>query len=113
MTDVTGWIRSGFQSLSQTAPIQYVERVPDAAVTVNVDLLKAYVMKITNETRSASVVVRVRYGKPNSQPDEKIYRGTTSNVNWFDGSSESASSFNDALSQILKQASVDFVAHCK
>lgn len=109
--DAVAWVRSGFESLSRDRRLQFVGTAPED-IALNVDVLKAYAMSVTGETRAATVVVRVRYGGVTVASGEQVYRGTENGLNWSSGEGETQSSFDAALAQLLEAVDRDIVARC-
>lgn len=111
-SDSIAWIRSALASLSRDPQLVMNEQADSAEIRLDVELMKAYVINITGETRSANVVLRVHYER-NGQPLEtEIYRGTDNALTWGAGQGESQSSFNIALSQIVEGVHRDVRALC-
>jgi len=111
MADISGWLRSGFRTLNARQGIHIVDDPHSAHLVLRVEILKAYAMNITTETRTANIVMRVRYnGKDVS--NEHIYRGTTNNVTWFSAEKESYGSLNAALEQVLDAIATDIRKRC-
>ncbi|MGN6149388.1 MAG: hypothetical protein ACTHPD_12675 [Rhizomicrobium sp.] len=111
MADAGTWLRSGFQTLNAAHGIEVVNNPRTAPISLSIDLLKAYVMNVTTETRTVNIVMRVRYdGK--GGPAERIYRGTTNHLTWFSAEKESYGSFNAALQQVLDAIANDIHARC-
>jgi hypothetical protein len=112
-SDPTGWVKRAFEALSRDPRIVIEEsnsRAHDLALQA--ELLKAYVVNITGETRSVNVVVRVRYLPVQGPTQEETYRGTDDGVTWGGGQSESQTSFNVALLQIIDAVHRDVVFRC-
>jgi len=110
--DTTAWIRSGFLSLGADRRLQMTEDAAPGDLTIDVDVLKAYAMNVTGETRAASVVLRVRYSRDGTPAGEQIYRGTQNGLNWSSGEGETQSSFDAALADLLKTVDSELVARC-
>jgi hypothetical protein len=109
-SDTAGWLRSAFQSLNRDKRLQFDDKSAD--LVVSAELLKAYVTAPTSNTRSANVVVRVRYNRPGTTPEEKIYRGTDSGLNWSNGRDETQASLDESLGDILKDVDRDILTRC-
>jgi len=110
--DTTAWVHSGFLSLGRDPRLQMVEGDGQHDLAIDVDIVKAYAMSVTGETRSANVVLRVRYSRNGAPAGEQVYRGTENGVNWSNGEVETQSSFDDALENLLKTVDSDLVARC-
>src|SRR5258705_7361608 len=112
-TDSISWVRSGFDALSRDSRIFFVDGVADDTdLVLRVELINAYVMGVTTETRAVSVVLRVRYERGGAMLDEQVYRGRHDAVTWGTGESETQSSFDTALAQLLATVDRDVVARC-
>ena len=110
--DTKAWVRSGFLSLGRDPRLQMVEGDAPHDLAIDVDILKAYAMSVTGETRAANVVLRAHYSRKDAPSGEQVYRGTENGVNWSSGEGETQSSFDDALADLLKTVDSDLVARC-
>jgi hypothetical protein len=110
--DAAAWVRSGIESLGRDSRIRFVSAPADAQLQLSVELLKSYVMSVTSETRSVNVVLRVSYSRSGGPPFERIYRGNVDATIWIDPQSETQSSFDDALAQVLEAVDRDALALC-
>lgn len=110
--DTAAWVRSGFMSLGQDRRLQMLEGDGPNDLAIEVDILKAYAMSVTGETRAANVVLRLHYSRYGAPSGEQIYRGTENGVNWANGEGETQSSFDDALADLLKAVDRDLVTRC-
>jgi hypothetical protein len=111
--DAAAWVRSGFVALGHDRRLQIVDDAAQGDVVMDVEILKAYAMSVTGETRAASVVLRVHYSRDGAPAGEQIYRGTENGLNWSSGEGETQSSFDAALADLLKTVDSDLVARCK
>ncbi len=112
-TDSISWVRSGFDALSRDSRMRLVDGVADDSdLVLRVELINAYVMNVTTETRAVSVVLRVRYERGGAMLDEQVYRGRHDALTWGTGESETQSSFDTALAQLLATVDRDVVARC-
>jgi stage V sporulation protein SpoVS len=109
--DPAGWVNTALEALARDRRIVIQDGV-QPELTLQPELLKAYVVNITGETRSANMVVRVHYLTKDGSQSEEIYRGTDNGVTWGGGQSESQSSFNIALMQILDSVHRDVMFRC-
>jgi hypothetical protein len=112
--DSISWLRSGFDALSGDSRIGFVDgaAADNTDVVLRVELINAYVMGITSETRAVSVVLRVRYERGGAMLDEQVYRGRHDALTWGTGESETQASFDTALAQLLGTVDRDIVARC-
>jgi len=112
-TDTIAWVRTGFDALSRDSRIHLVDGVADDNdLVLRVELINAYVMGVTTETRAVSVVLRVRYERGGSMLDDQVYRGRHDALTWGTGESETQSSFDTALAQLLGTVDRDVMARC-
>ncbi len=113
-SDSISLVRSSLASLSRDPRIVLDDQATNypSGLTLNAELIKAYVINITGETRSANVVLRVRYEREGRAPDVELYRGTDNGLTWGGGQSESQSSFNIALAQIIDGVHRDALNLC-
>jgi hypothetical protein len=109
-SDTAGWVRTAFKTLSRDGRLQFDDNA--LGLVVSAELLKAYVNAPTNNTRSATVVMRVRYTRAGIQPEEKIYGGTDSGLNWANGTDETQASLDASLAEILKDVDRDILSRC-
>jgi hypothetical protein len=110
--DLDAWIRSGFRALGHDARLTLVDgAAEDAAVTVSLEVLKAYTLSLTTE-KSTNLVLRARFTSHGAADTEQIYRGVDTAVNWNSGQGETQTSFDRALAQVLEQLDRDMVARC-
>src|SRR6266576_2290485 len=70
-TDSISWVRSGFDALSRDSRIGFVDgaAADNTDLVLRVEVINAYVMGITSETRAVSVVLRVRYERGGAMLD--------------------------------------------
>ncbi|RZF24878.1 hypothetical protein EVC45_36325 [Paraburkholderia sp. UYCP14C] len=76
------------------------------AVTLEVDLLKAWINEV-NSSVATSLVFKVRYFRLNVLLKEKIYRGGDTSVNWASGQGEIQSHFDASMQKVLQQVHGD------
>jgi len=110
--DTSAWVRSGFLSLGRDPRLQMIEGDRQHDLAIDVDIVKAYAMSVTGETRSANVVLRVHYRRNDVSSGEQVYRGTENGANWSNGEGETQSAFDDALENLLKTVDSDLVVRC-
>ncbi|HVU21015.1 MAG TPA: hypothetical protein VHE09_09810 [Rhizomicrobium sp.] len=108
--DSTEWIRSGINAIADGAAIRL--SAESDALSLDVDLLKAYLMTVTSETRSANVVLRVRYSVSGQALGEQIYRGTDNGLVWTGGEDETQTSLNVVLGKAVQAIRSDVLARC-
>ena len=111
--DAPAWLRSGLLSISRDARLTLSDQTPtDAAdLAIKVDLLKLYMLPI-NEAKSANVVIKVHYADRSAQPDEQVYRGAFTSLNWTGAGGEARGAFDVALSRVLEDVDRDLVSRC-
>jgi hypothetical protein len=110
--DEAAWLRSGLLSLGRDKHIAMTDDAGASDLVVDAELLKAYIMSMTNTSKAATVVVRVRFSKAGSVADTAVYRGADTSTNWAAGTGETQSAFDDALAQMLADLRRDIVARC-
>jgi hypothetical protein len=111
--DAIPWLRSGLLSMARDPRLSLSDQIPAsvAQLVIRVDLLKIYMLPI-NQAKSANVVIRIHYADPNAAPDDQIYRGISTSLNWADASSETQGAFDTALTKLLQDVDHDLLTHC-
>lgn len=111
--DAPAWLRSGLLSISRDARLTLGDQTPadKAELVIKVDLLKLYMLPI-NQAKSANVVVRVHYAGPTAPPDEQVYRGAYTSLNWTGAAGEARGAFDVALSKVLESVDRDLASRC-
>jgi hypothetical protein len=110
--DTGAWVRSGIESLARDSRIRFVSAPSEADLSIDVELLKAYVMTITVD-KSSNVAVRIRYFRKGTPQGDALYRGTDTDVNWANGDDETQEALNRALANMLEDVDRDLLARCK
>lgn len=110
--DTGAWVRSGIESLARDPRIQFVGATSEADLSIDVELLKAYVMSMTVD-KSSNVALRIRYARKGAAQGDALYRGTDTDVNWANGDGETQQSLNRALANLLEDVDQDILARCK
>jgi hypothetical protein len=110
--DSAGWVRSGLLSLDHDKRIHMADSAQSADITLDAEILKAYVMAITTQ-KTANVVLRIRYTRAGGAPEEQIYRGALNDVDWIGGDDETQGALNDALTQVVTAVAGDTIKRCK
>ena len=110
--DSAAWVRSGLYSLARD-PRLTVDAAGVTAfdLTLNVDLLKAYVLTMP-ETRANTVVLRIRYSQPGGAAEEQIYRGAQTGLDWNGGNDETQGGLNRAFAMLLEPIHRDVLRQC-
>jgi len=108
--DTAAWVRSGLGTLARDPRIQFVDG-GQADLDLNVSLLKAYMISITTE-KSANVVLRIRYTRPDASSDEQVYRGVDTGLDWAGTTDETQGALDDALAEALASIQRDVLARC-
>ena len=110
-SDAPGWIRSGLVTLRGDARWSLVDRPEDADMVLEVEILKSYIFPVTT-SKSASVVLRIRYSHSGGPLGENIYRGARDSVNWAGTKEETAGLLNRALLAAVDLTKADLVKGC-
>jgi hypothetical protein len=110
--DTAVWVRAALESLGQDADIKLVGAGEGSDVELNVQLLKAYVLRVTQE-KAAHVVVHVRYSRAGTLIDEKNFRGSDTTLLWASDAGETQEALNRALIKLTDAVHDDVLAHCK
>lgn len=105
--DAPAWLRSGLLSISRVSD----QPADDADVVINVELLKLYILTI-NEAKSANVVIRIHFSGPRGAPEERIYRGAFTSLNWTGAGDEARGALDTALSRALASVDRDLQTRC-
>jgi hypothetical protein len=110
--DSAAWVRSGLYSLARD-PRLSVDGigVNTFDLTLNVDLLKAYVLTMP-ETRANTVVLRIHYNQPGGATEEQIYRGSKTGLYWNGGNEETQGGLNRAFAMLLEPIHRDVLRQC-
>lgn len=111
--DAPAWLRSGVMSLSRDGRLAVSDALPPdrSELTINVDLLKVYVVPI-NQAKSANVVVRVHYAGPRGPSDDQVYRGTYTSLDWTGMAVEARGALDKALDKALDGMDRGLVSRC-
>ena len=110
--DTGAWVRSGLESLARDSRIRFVGTASEADLSIDVELLKAYVMTITVD-KASNVALRIRYSRNGAPQGDALYRGTDTDVNWANGDGETQETLNRALANLLEDVDRDLLARCK
>lgn len=110
--DTSAWIGAAIRSLARPPDIVFVNSSASSAITLNVDLVKAYISTI-NMAKDAAVVVKVRYSRDGVVLDEMSYRGADTDVFWGLDKPEMAIALNNALRRALVPLRGDLLARCQ
>ena len=113
--DMTGWLQAGLTSLVADGiairPKSSGE-LPRDKPRIDVELLKAY-MQFIETSKSANVVVKVTFERPNEDPVVRLYRGRDTGVNWLHATAELSAAFDAALRDALQRMTPDLKGLCK
>ena len=94
------WVRSAVLTLDHDVQLHFVSDEAGADLSLQVELLKAYIMGITTQ-KSSNVVVRVRFLRHSAQLGEVVLRGRETGANWVNGEGEMQSQLDAALGNAL------------
>jgi hypothetical protein len=111
--DAPAWLRSGVLSISRDGRLEVSDAPPanPADLTIRIELLKVYIIPI-NEAKSANVVIRVHFAGPGDAPDDQVYRGTFTSLNWASSADEARGALDIALSRVLASVDRDLASRC-
>jgi hypothetical protein len=107
--DPAQWTRDGFKALSDNRSLEIVPADGRPDVTLNVELVKAYV-EFMATAKSATVVLRVRYAGRDAAP--RVYRGVHTGTHWANDVSEMQGALALALGEAVKQVSAEAPEVC-
>jgi hypothetical protein len=112
--DTEGWIAGAIKASAADPDISFVEAAPagGSGLTLNASLLKAYV-STQNMAKTATVVLKVRFRRGDSDLGEVFYRGNSGGIYWGVGNGEMAEALNSALRDALKSLPQDIGARCR
>jgi hypothetical protein len=110
MADPAAWMRDGFKALKENRLLDLVAADDRPDVTLNVELVKAYVEPLAT-AKAATVVLRVTYaGRSAAGP--KVYRGVHNATNWANTEGEMEGALTLALGEAVNQVRADATEAC-
>lgn len=102
--DFAGWVRGGLDhGLRKPGPA--------AVVSIDAEILVAYVHGLAS-TKSADIVLRMRYSRDHQPVGEKVYRGASTAMNWDSSEHEIRNALAEALAALVVQVSADGLGYC-
>lgn len=110
-SDTPGWIRSGLVTLQGDPRWSFADRPEDADLVLEVEILKSYIFPVTT-SKSATIVLRIRYSHAGGPLGENIYRGARDAVNWAGTKEETAGLLNRALLAAVDLVKADLSKGC-
>ncbi len=110
--DGPAWVGSGLQTLGQDGRIEIVDAAATADVDLEVDILKAYILSLT-QVKAATVVVRVRYRQGPGPATEQVYRGAKDSLNFASSEAETRAALNQALARAVDAVHRDVLGFCQ
>ena len=110
-SDAAGWVRSGLVTLQGDARWLLADQPQDADLILEVEILKSYIFPVTS-SKSASLVLRIRYSHAGGPLGEAIYRGHRESLNWAGTKEETAGLLNRALATTVEMTKADLVKGC-
>lgn len=110
-SDAAGWVRTGLVTLQADRRWTLAERPEDADVIFDVEILKGYIFPVTT-SKSANLVLRVRYSQAGGPLGENVYRGHRESVNWASTREETQGLLNRALDTTVHLMKADLVKGC-
>jgi hypothetical protein len=103
--DFAAWVRGGLDGgLRKPAAAA-------APVSIDAEILKAYVHWLAI-SKSADIVLRVRFSRDNQVVGEKVYRGANTAMNWASGDDEIRWALAEALAALVVQVNADAPGYC-
>jgi hypothetical protein len=103
----TNWLQTATSSLADDPRIRIVESDNDANLSLDIDLIKAYIISITT-ANSTNVVLQAHYSRQDATLSEQVYRGT-GNANW----QGMETGFNDAMTRAIEGLHRDVLSLCE
>jgi hypothetical protein len=110
-SDAAGWVRAGFTDLQGDPRWTFADTPEDADLILDVEIIKSYIFPVTT-SKSANVVLRIRYSHAGGPLGENIYRGHRAAVNWAGTKEETAGLLNRALATTVELTRVDLMTGC-
>jgi hypothetical protein len=112
--DAAKWVYGAIRSLETNPTLRFTDAPASqpGGLTLQVDLLKAYIMSV-NTARTAVVVIKVHYSRDGSPLGDAVHRGSDTGMLWSGNAGESANALNMALSHVLTTLRPDILAHCQ
>ncbi len=107
--DPAAWVRDELKALSSNSALEIVSADAHPDLTMNVELVKAYVQSITT-TKSATVVLRVTFSGRSTE--SKVYRGVHNAANWASTTGEMQGALKLALDSAVQQVSTEAPVVC-
>lgn len=110
--DMIGWVKSSVSQLRRDGYRIDDQRASGDDLTIDVELLKAYMLSITT-SKSAVLVVRVIYKRADATVlTSRVYRGTDTSMDWAGTEGETNSAFQRAAAQVLSIVQPDMHDYC-
>jgi hypothetical protein len=110
--DSVSWVRTALDALAQDSRLAIVDDNKNAALVLNVELVKAYILTM-NTQKSANVVLRASYKHEGKDLDSEIARGRDTGANWANGAEEAQGAIDRALSAAVSELDNEVVARCR
>lgn len=102
--DFTSWFADGMAAIpGQTKA--------DAATSLQIDVLKAYIQSI-GTMKSANLVVKVTTSGAGGVQRQSTFRGVDNSINWNNTQDEVQGAFNTALADLQRQIGAHLKQHC-
>jgi hypothetical protein len=111
--DIVAWIGTALQGIDQygiNTGVPADGTVP--ATEIQADLVMAWVSNV-RVSKTANMVLSVRYRRGGIDSDPKLYRGATNTVNWSSNDGELQAMIDRTMTQIIKSMAADMLAVCK
>jgi hypothetical protein len=111
--DIVAWIGTALQGIDQYGINTGVPAEGNIAATeIQADLVMAWVSNV-RVSKTANMVLSVRYRRGGANSDPKLYRGATNTVNWSSNDGELQAMIDRTMAQIIKSMAADMLAACK
>ena len=111
MDDSIAWMNSGLAALAGDARLTLVRGADPADLTLNVEIVKAYIATMTVDKLSA-IVVHVRIETAAGNPAPQTLRGSDTDLNWANGTEETQSALDRAMADLLRQIDLAVLNAC-
>jgi hypothetical protein len=113
--EIENWLHREFKKLDDEDYIVFknenIATHKNPCIDMKVALKKAYTKSVST-SMTTNIVLKVSYFKNDYPIDEKIYRGTSTRLNFASGESEINDAFISSFEKILTQIESDLIKHC-
>lgn len=113
--EIERWLQREFKKLDDEDYIVFKNKDTDSVrnpcIDMKIALKKAYTKSVST-SMTTNIVLRVSYFKDDYPIDKKIYRGTSTRLNFASSESEINDAFISSFKKILSQIERDLIKHC-